>query len=128
MRNVAHTFAMHLWNSDCVILKKGEGKKLVKFLAVFCLYVYMGCSKILGMTTLKHENFALTSIGPGKPCREVQSTCFSSLSIEGKTPNSSMFSRPKNVPCTKSHILISTFAVGQQENNCFSLFHMTRCS
>jgi len=23
------------------------------------------------MTTLKHESFALTSIGPGQPCREV---------------------------------------------------------
>ena len=105
--------------------KKEKAKSWWTFLAFF-LYVYMGWSKILGMTTLKHESFALTSIGPGQPCREVLYPALISV-VESlmEHPNSPAQqtktarwskAQKRHLNRYSSNILIGTCAVGQQEN------------
>ena len=78
------------------------------------------------MTTLKHESFALTSIGPGQPCREVLYPALKSVAESLKEhPNfptqqtqTALWSNAQTRQLNRysPNVLIGTCAVGQQEN------------
>ena len=109
--------------------KKEKAKSWWTFLAVVCLHVYMGWSKILGMTTLKHESFALISIGPGVLDNLAGRYCtphfFQSPNHWRNTPTpqpqqtkTALWSKAQKHHLNRHspNILIGTCAVGQQEN------------